>query len=379
MKIYRLSTIYFFIFGISIILYSLNLITILSPISFKFILYSFFIPLTIIFVLELSLWRGNKPRKFELSFKLNKEKLEILDKRIKSLFVFWIIFSAIDLMVSGFIPLIAAFNGSSLNYAMYGVRGLGGTLNAAAMALSFSFSYLYSLNIAKRDQLFKFSILMIWQLLTLRRGILISLFLIFFITFLLIKRKSLWKLLKLASLSILTIIISFGMIGDIRGHSNPFASIVRSEHKELFEILPSGFLWVYVYITSSLENLNNNLNALNGECFDILGPLKMIIPSILRPKGSCSFYLETEYLNVSSYLSNYVSTGFFPSYFIFLTLPIVLTIISRRNFLITKKAKYFGIYIIFSLCWLFSPFTNLFYLPTYILSPLLINYTFRNL
>jgi hypothetical protein len=136
--------------------------------------------------------------------------------------------------------------------------------------------------------------------------------------------------------------------------------------------MPSGFLWVYVYITSSWDNFNNNIKMLSGACQDILFPIASISPSFIRAVQSCEFQIQIDYLNVGTYLALYVSTGNFFAYFSYMIFPIIFTVYAREKFIASKNIGYLGIFVVLLLCWLLSPFTNLFFLPTYILAPIIL-------
>jgi hypothetical protein len=365
----KLSVIYFYIWGGAIFLYSLNMITMLSGISFFFFLITFLIPIFIIIIFEFlfsKLYSFNKLKK-----NLAETTNNVLAKKKVLYFLFhiWVVLSVIDVTASGFLPLFSGSSSDDLNYTDYGVKGLGGINNSIAIVLSFGLAYLFTLKIDRTKVfLFVFSICF-WQVLTLRRGILFSIVFIFLLLFLLnYYHKFKYFFPKLVIL-IFGLISIFGVLGDARGIKSPFNPLVRESFVGFFDILPSGFLWVYVYITSSMENLNNNLLLLFGGCQDVFYPIVSLAPSILRPSGSCEFILQIDYLNVGSYLALYVVTGNFFSFIFYLSIPIILTTFTRAMFIKTNNIGYLGCNIVLLLCWILSPFTNLFFLPTYVLAP----------
>ena len=65
------------------------------------------------------------------------------------------------------------------------------------------------------------------------------------------------------SIIIIGLIIGFGYLGDLRQGVNPYYGLLDEKWVELFEKIPSGFLWVYVYFTSGFNNVIYNTTLVN--------------------------------------------------------------------------------------------------------------------
>jgi oligosaccharide repeat unit polymerase len=144
------------------------------------------------------------------------------------------------------------------------------------------------------------------------RGILMSIVVqLFFVYYYLVGIK--YKYLNRLILIFIIVIILFGFLGDLRttGVESVKFSDLAQPNKNYPQFLPSGFIWVYMYITTPLNNIVNNIDQyplLQFSAFDAFGTL---VPGSIRSSFGKSkdthFKLVVPYLNVTSSHRTYLA------------------------------------------------------------------------
>jgi oligosaccharide repeat unit polymerase len=149
------------------------------------------------------------------------------------------------------------------------------------------------------------------------------------------------KNLLLFGVLALSIILLFGIVGDLRSGNSDFFIAVAQPSSNYPTFLPSGFLWVYIYITSPLNNVNFNIHDYPLFNFNPSPLLSSILPSFIRDKisfwgQSSNFKLVDDLLNVSSMFPNYLSAfGYFGSIFFYFIMGLIFNFIYFK----TKRKK----------------------------------------
>lgn len=77
------------------------------------------------------------------------------------------------------------------------------------------------------------------------------------------------------------VVVTFGVLGDMRQTANPFFYLIKDEYVDIFGSLPSGLLWFYVYLTAGLSNFFNNIDSLATN-FQFGYSFSNMLPSVLR-------------------------------------------------------------------------------------------------
>ena len=215
----------------------------------------------------------------------------------------WIIGTIADIIYSGGIPFIWALMGNGeKNYTNFGIPSAHGILNACYLQAIVMRFYCWLIDHRKKDAVL-ILILLIWPVLMLGRGILLGALIQMTALFLMNNRISIKGLLKITAL-ILLIIYIFGILGDIRGSHNPFEYLITDESKNIFNSLPNGFIWVYVYITCGINNIFHNIDLVNPSYLPVYSITNMI-PSVLKsllnidPRAD-SFTFVDNNLNIST-------------------------------------------------------------------------------
>lgn len=236
-------------------------------------------------------------------------------------------------------PLLWRLNGDHRLYTQFGFPSIHGVLNACYLQACTLFTLIYTLKKEKK-YLVIIVALMIWPILMIGRGILLSAilqcgFIYFFMTQ--INKKKLWT----TFVFILAFIILFGFLGNFRvDYGNPFDYVIAERGRAIFSILPSGFLWIYIYCTAGLANIFYNVDTLVPD-YSLNYSVANLIPNVIKNKLNISsvnpkIQLVDPILNTSTAYSGYISDfgaigGFFGVALILLIAIVMYRSCMRKN------------------------------------------------
>ena len=250
----------------------------------------------------------SKTKKNDWSYQIPVKLL----KKINKLFdIIVIVGNLLNGIYRGGWPLLWLIIGDEKNYADYGIPTYTGLLNAlyAISVVSFLVSNLHQ----KKSLLTYRSLFYIfYPILVGNRGLFIFLAIQSFVVFSTIKRASFKKTI-LGWIAIIVVIIGFGVLGDFR--INDFdhkikSGIVRSEYQKYVSSLTSGFLWVYLYSTGPINNLNSHINYVDPSYvpfYSLTGFLPSIVRDLFQPKGVYPFPLVSPLINTFTAYANYLN------------------------------------------------------------------------
>jgi oligosaccharide repeat unit polymerase len=322
------------------------------------------------------LLRGMTPKK-----EINKQGLDNsvgpLKVLIKRLLIVWVLGSLFEIIYSGGLPLWWAFSGvPEKNYTDFGLPTFHGLMNALYL---FSVTGLFFNFMVTRDRnTLRWSLLLLaWPVFMLGRGIVLCAVGQMAGVYFCLKRVSIKTglVMVLAAIFLITV---FGWTGDIRGRSTPFSYLVNTQRQsEVFEFLPSGFLWFYVYVTSPLANVINNIDHIQPSYVPYHSIINLV-PSFGRALiapglRADSLELVDQSLNVSTFYAGFLSDfGLIGALLAVCILQITCVMIyfpahDKRPWAVLAYAVVFESI-------LFSVFYNLFFLHTYIIQVLLAFY-----
>lgn len=202
-------------------------------------------------------------------------------KLLKNLLVFWAIITIVEIILSGGLPLIWIITGSEKGYADFGIPSLHGVMNAILLISS-----LVAFRMWLAEKKFKYLAIpifsVVWGLVVISRHLVLVNILQLFFLFLIYKdEKFSFKFLIKLVIAGLVLVVLFGYVGDARsGRANIIAaSQINFEYPDY---LPSGFLWVYLYITTPLNNLLNTVENYTNFSQTIYYTLSQLVPSFVR-------------------------------------------------------------------------------------------------
>lgn len=269
------SVVYIGVWSLVLFLFSLGLVNHFVSPSFIGLLTVFFGFATSILAFLIASYFFSKPSVTNIDLSAASAR-----KYSKLLLVFWACGSFVDIVYSGGFPLQwALIGGDGKNYTDFGVPTLHGLLNACYLQAVTILFLCWSKNKNKSDLLFIFCLLF-WPVMMLGRGIFLSAAVQMLAVYLLMHRVRVVSLVAIFVIGLLAIIL-FGVIGDMRDTPNPFDYLVEDHAKAVFNELPSGFLWVYVYATSSLNNFLANVDSVVPVGLPVYSMSNMF-PSVLR-------------------------------------------------------------------------------------------------
>lgn len=243
------------------------------------------------------------------------------DEKSKIAFLFRILIAGmvIELLYFRDVPVLSLFGWSTMTYHQFGLPSLHGFLSAILLSLSMYALY-YFLATRERTYLYYFAAAIIVLLMSMNRGGITSLLIqsFFVVTvFWTLKKRTFFRL----ALAAVVFVYFFGLLGELRNHG------AGQSIYDVFAIsaaypdwLPKNFIWVYMYLTSSLNNLENSLSAYPDFNFEPHLAMFGLLPTIIRihftpPEGVS---LVNEAFNVSSFMPNYLAAfGVYGSVFFF--------------------------------------------------------------
>jgi oligosaccharide repeat unit polymerase len=267
------------------ILYSLKLSNILLPLdtyTLSFILLTVFM---FIFGWIACCYRDNKLLiRPIINIKLYKSwafsKKVSLNLRIFS--IIFVLGYLITIQLAGNIPLLSLFGiGKPVLYTEFGISGIHGLFNALYLVVC-NIIFLRHILCPNKKRIIILLILFCWPILAVTRQLFISLALELFFTYALIFRETLlgyfksWKLW----LAMFGLLYAFEYVSNLRS-AREHIIFLSSPVFEYPDYLPSTPIWFYMYVTSPLNNLINNLSTISPNYLPV-ETISGLIPSFLR-------------------------------------------------------------------------------------------------
>ena len=273
----------------------------------------FFIIYFFAFFFRLFLFK-KMPSNFSSIFNRNdKTRIRKFEITINKIFNIWLFFTIFEIFYFKGLPLISVvlLKQTDLNYKSFGIPSLHGLLNALYYTIVIGQLILYSLTKEKKF-IKRISLLLLWPIFVMSRAVLLWVSVEIICVILIFYRLSLKRFFKII-ISILFFIYIFGVIGDSRiGNASKFSTdnFVNQKFTKISESIPSGFVWVYLYATTPLNNIVVNIDNLNPN-YTFKYSLSGLIPSFIyklffKIQDSGPMVLDNEAFNVSSFFANYL-------------------------------------------------------------------------
>jgi oligosaccharide repeat unit polymerase len=235
---------------------------------------------------------------------------EYLRNCAKILLKIWVFGSLLDIIYSGGLPLAWILIGDySKNYTDFGIPSLHGVLNACFLQAVSIYFYLWCID-KRGGDLRLLLILLFWPILMLGRGIFLSAVIQMCAIYLMLNKVRFSNFIKLLCMAGFLVFL-FGLLGDIRNTPNPFDYLLDNQSREIFDGLPSGFLWVYIYITSGINNIFYNIDIISPSFYPNYS-LSNLIPSSIKmilhldPRNDALIFADDN-LNISTNYSGFFS------------------------------------------------------------------------
>jgi oligosaccharide repeat unit polymerase len=294
-----------------------------------------------------------------ISLKLSNHTFK---KRLRKLVYLFIIVSFFELILAGNLPFLSLFGvGKFVGYTQYGIKGLHGFINAIQLALINVCVLNYIISKEKKF-LIIIALHFIWAILLVNRQFLLSAFVQVMFVYIIVVGVKPSTLFKVLFMSLFTIVV-FGYIGDIRS-DREFFIMVAEPTFDYPDYMPSGFLWVYIYMVTPLNNLNFGINNFTAHYYPY-SSLILLLPSIFR--GFITDFTGYESNNFPLYMETFNMSSFFPTllgdfgfeflfipFFIFFAMSFYASVKMKRN------VTFFLFLVFLNHAAIFSIFTNFF-------------------
>ena len=350
----------FIVWGFVSFLYSLHLSDLLLKVEpLTVFLVGFSVPLIFLFgFLTAHLFFTNS---FNIkTLKTIDINFDNLVQRTKILTSIFISLSVFEFVYSGYIPLVSMIQGSDVSHFDFGISSLHGLVMSFGALLFTAWFFIYYISRKKVALFWLLSILLLFALMVTRKMMVVSVLqsavLVFFLRE---NNKGLFKFIFIGFIFLLI----FGIIGDIRTGRELFLSLSHF-NIEYPKWLPTGFGWLYIYLTTPIANLVNAVEMTSNLTYD-LSFLQGLFPSVIR-----EFFFEIDNnafdnkWQISAAFN--VATGFIGIYqsfgligcFIF---NFILGFLYKFLILKANSLKYFLMLIIFSNLTILLLFSNNFF------------------
>ena len=286
--------------------------------------------------------------------------------KLKVVFKIWLFFTIIEVLYFRGLPLLAilGLGGGIGRYTEWGIPSLHGFLNAMIITLSNYFFFYFLKNKRKKD-LYLFLLCILWPIMLITRQMFLTMIVQATIIYILTNTIKISSIIKVV-LAVCLVVVIFGIIGDLRSDADLFIQLVQPSH-DYPTWLPSGVLWVYVYMVSPLNNVNYNIYNYSDFEFNLSPLISNFFPSFIRSKifsssGDSKFQLVNENLNVSTMFPNYLDAfGYYGSVFFFFFLGLIVSYIYIKYKSRKSNIVWLFILVIIIHNFIFSVFVDFFF------------------
>jgi len=241
---------------------------------------------------------------------------EEIGRHLNYWFVFWVVCTVLEVIVSGGVPILWLLQGNSKTYMDFGLPSVHGFLNSLLMAIGVGQFGLFALD-GKKNRLWIPAWIVLWSVLAVTRNMMIVS---------LIQNAVVWGVLRgirkrslfHGVIALMALVLMFGYMGDFRSGAEAFraAAMPTADYPDW---LPSGVLWIYIYLTTPVGNLVNTAAAVAPQ-YHLLFPntTVLLFPTVLRKvvygdaflSDAMSGELVTDAFNVSTaYVGPYQDYG----------------------------------------------------------------------
>jgi oligosaccharide repeat unit polymerase len=207
--------------------------------------------------------------------------------------IFFLFFTALNIMVAGYVPLLRGLSGGDTEYLEFGIHGVFGFYLALANALAIV-NFIIFLRTGRRIYIVRYIAILLIFVAFITRQNLISVLVESVVAYSLVRGR-----IKLRTILVVGVLsgIVFSIIGSLRSGSVRDIAGIEKE----YSWVPEPVIWLYAYSYFNIANLDKMLYQSNAPYYNA-SSLSQLIPSFLRPKYETENYLLVSNFNVSSYM-----------------------------------------------------------------------------
>lgn len=247
--------------------------------------------------------------------------------KLKRIFKIWIFFTLLEIAYFRGLPLLTVLLGGEGRYTEWGIPSLHGFLNAIVITLS-NYCFYYYIKDKDKRFLYLFILCIFWPILLVTRQMLMSMVVQATVIYIMCNSIRISSILKVVFSGFLVVCL-FGLVGDLRSGADSFLNLAQPS-SDYPTWLPSGVLWVYIYMASPLNNVNFNLHKYPDFNFDPSPLISPLFPSFIREKiftlsNNLNFQLVNDNLNVSTMFPSYLTAfGYYGSLIFYFILGLLI-------------------------------------------------------
>jgi oligosaccharide repeat unit polymerase len=345
-----------------LLIYSLRLSDLLDPLQFPTVVLVVGTSLSFVlgWLLE-SVPNYGRLATATLNLKLLAKTINSIEvgKRLKLMWTVFALGISFEIAFFGGTPLLSLIGiGAQISYKDYGIQGFHGLLNAlfyTGCVVTFA-RILFG---SSRKTLVLMAISIGYPLLVVSRQVLMSLILQYVLIYFSIRRPSPRIFLRVGVL-LAAILLIFGYLGDARSGRDSIIALA-SPTFEYPDWLPSAFIWIYIYLSTPLNNVNFNIDI--SPNYLPLETAGSFIPSFAREDflaafgGSKQWELVSDSFNVGSLLQSLLTDfGIYGSIVFTLFCGAAFSFVRRRS--VSSPAAFFAVIVLLHGI-VFSFFANL--------------------
>jgi oligosaccharide repeat unit polymerase len=288
------------VWGSVLVLYNLKLSNILLPLNsstYYLIIFSGILLALGYAASRLLLSRNYK----DINHNLYKEIIlsNKTSKKFRQITYIFAILSIIEIIYFKNIPLLYKFGiGIPMTYDQFGILSIHGIINAIYfnIILFHSIKFYYTRKIGNLTAIF---LLFLWPVMLLNRMLITSTFLqIFFAIFILSSPNRKYKAQKYiyGFIMFFILILVFGIIGDLRSGSIGELGEFNYDNSDF---IPSGFEWLYLYVTTPINNINYSIDNFTDINYIPTNLLASFLPSFIRNSFYQDVFIEIDLVHPS--------------------------------------------------------------------------------
>jgi oligosaccharide repeat unit polymerase len=200
--------------------------------------------------------------------------------RIRWWFGFWVSITLVEIVVSGGLPIVWLIRGSAKTYFDFGIPSVHGLMNSLLLSIGLVHVALFALG-GRLKNLWIPGWVVCWSFLAVTRNMM-TVFLIEAAFVWVLLRGIRWRTGLRAVAGLILAILLFGYLGDLRSGAEAFRALAQPT-SDYPEWLPSGVLWVYIYLTTPIGNLVNTTLAVHPlNSFLFPNTTSLLFPTVLR-------------------------------------------------------------------------------------------------
>jgi oligosaccharide repeat unit polymerase len=203
-----------------------------------------------------------------------------IEKRLHRAFWVWVACTVLEIIISGGVPIIWLIQGSSKTYFDFGIPSIHGLLNSLVLAIGLVEMGLFTIDGRKRHLRIP-AFIVFWSIVVVTRNMMIVSLLEGGLAWG-IMRGIRWRTVLKTTCVVMAVILVFGYMGDFRSGADEFRQLAQPSD-DYPTWLPSGVLWIYIYLTTCIGNLVNTMLAATPLANPLFpNTVSLLFPSVMR-------------------------------------------------------------------------------------------------